>query len=89
MAKRRPPELVTPSDTEFVYLGPTILGKIQNGTILFGTKEEILARMPVAAEFEEIKTLIVPVRTLPADLKKVKTPGNALHAIYKALAGKL
>lgn len=89
MAKRRPPDVVTPSDTEWVYLGPTIMGKIQNGTILFGTKEAILANAPVAAEFEEIENLIVPVRRLPEDLKNVKTPGNALYVIYRTLAGKL
>lgn len=73
----------------FCYIGPTILGKIQNGTLLFGTKEEILARMPVTAEHEEIRHLIVSVETLPEDRIKVKTPGNALNAFYAALAGKL
>lgn len=89
MAKRKPPAVIEPEETVFVYLGPTITGKIQNGAIYIGTQPEILARLlPVTEQYPLVKNLLVPLSTLPEDRIKVKTPGNALHEFFTALAGK-
>lgn len=72
-----------------VYIGPTILGVIQNGMIFRGTKKEVLASLQKATEKNPlIATLIVPDDTLPVDRIKVKTPGNLLYVYYqKILSG--
>lgn len=73
----------------FVYLGPTIAGKIQNGAIFIGNPAEIQARvLPITEQYPQVKNLLVPLSTLPEDRIKVKTPGNALHEFFNALAGK-
>ena len=72
-----------------VYLGPTIRGVVQNGTIFPGTKknavESIVADDQLRAKIAE---LIVDGSTLPVDRLKVKTPGNLLYVKYHQLAGK-
>lgn len=89
MAKRKPPAVIEPEETVFVYLGPTIAGKIQNGTIYVGGREEILARLlTILEQFPLVRNLLVPLSTLPEDRIKVKSPGNALYEFYVALAGK-
>ncbi len=70
-----------------VYIGPTILGVIQNGTVLCGSKEEAVASVSQAVEkYPLVKTLIVTGDTLGADRIKVNTPGNLLYVNYHKLA---
>lgn len=70
-----------------VYLGPSIRGVIQRGTILNGTKEEALASVSYAVEkFPLIASLVVPDETIAEDRIKVKTPGNLLYINYRKLA---
>ena len=70
-----------------VYLGPTIVGVIQRGAIIRGTKKEALASVATAVEKHPlIASLIVSDRTLPEDRIKVKTPGNLLYVNYHKLA---
>jgi len=72
-----------------VYLGPTFMGVIQNGTVIRGTKEEAMAALNTAiAKYPLIATMIVPGDTLVEDRIKVKTPGNWLYVNYhRLLAG--
>lgn len=73
-----------------VYLGPTIIGKIQTGTIYQGSRAEVLDRLaPVISEHPQVASLVVTSDTLPVDRIKVKTPGNLLYENYrKILRGK-
>lgn len=70
-----------------VYLGPTIIGVIQHGAILHGTKQEALSFVAPAVEKRPlIASLIVSSTTLAEDRIKVKTPGNLLYVNYHKLA---
>ena len=70
-----------------VYIGPTILGVIQNGTVIRGSKEEAVAAVAPAVENHPlVRSLIVPGDTLGADRIKVNTPGNLLYVNYHKLA---
>lgn len=69
-----------------VYLGPTIVGVIQNGTVIHGSREEALASVSGAIKkYPLIATLIVAGDTLAEDRIKVKTPGNWLYVNYHKL----
>ena len=71
-----------------VYIGPTLAGAIQSGTIIRGTRKEALSQMaPVIEKHPLVATLIVSGNTLPVDRIKVKTPGNLLYVNYCKLAG--
>lgn len=74
-----------------VYLGPTITNTIQNGTVLRGTKKEVLSSLAVVVEkYPLVASLIVTGDALPAERIKVKTPGNLLYVNYhKLAAGKM
>lgn len=70
-----------------VYLGPSIIGVIQNGTVFNGSKEEVLSSLKSATEkYPMIASLIVTDKTLSEDRVKVKTPGNLLYVNYHKLA---
>lgn len=70
-----------------VYLGPTIIGVIQRGTVFTDSKQEVIASLSSAIErYPLIATLIVGSSTLPEDHIKVKKPGNLLYVNYHALA---
>ena len=69
-----------------VYIGPTILNVIQNGTIYPGDKEAVLKSIADAVKrYPLIELLIVTDKTLPVDRIKVKTPGNYLYVLYHML----
>ncbi len=73
-----------------VYLGPTILGVIQHGTVYSGTKEAALASIsPAVQRYPLIAPLMVTGDALPADRIKVKTPGNLLYVNYHKLVSEL
>lgn len=70
-----------------VYIGPTILGVIQNGTVIRGSKEDAIAAVaPAVEKYPLVRSLIVPGDTLGADRIKVNTPGNLLYVNYHKLA---
>ena len=82
-AKKKPaaPKKVADTGGFCVYLGPTMMGVIQRGTIYRGGRKEVLdSPAPVIA------SLVVSDETLPADRIKVKTPGNLLYVNYHKLA---
>lgn len=69
-----------------VYLGPTILGVIQNGTIYEGDKSDVVKQIAsVIKEYPLVQTLIVSGKTLPEDRIKVNQPGNILYVNYHKL----
>lgn len=66
-----------------VYLGPTVIGVIQKGTVFRGSKDEVVASLSSAVEkYPLIPSLIVGSATLPEDRIKAKTPGNLLYVNY-------
>lgn len=68
------------------YIGPTIRGLIQNGTVYMGTREDALKAASAAIERRPlIRTLIVPGDTLAADRINVKKPGTALYRNYQRI----
>ncbi len=88
---KRPIQQKTVSNDGFcVYLGPTITGVIQSGTIYRGEKARVLAELESAVRnYPLIKALIVTDKTLSEDRIKVKTPGNILFVNYnKLMSGK-
>lgn len=73
----------------WIYIGPNIKGLIQTGTIYRGDRAQAMETASAAiAKHPLVKTLIVSGDALPSARLKVKTPGNALYANYRKLAGK-
>ncbi len=73
----------------YIYIGPNIKKFIQTGTVYRGTRANALKKAAAAIEAHPlVKTLIVSGDALPEARIKVKTPGNALYANYRKLAGK-
>ena len=72
----------------WIYIGPNIKGLIQTGTIFRGDRENALRTAAAIERYPLVKTLIVSGDALPSARLKVKTPGNALYANYRKLAGK-
>ncbi len=70
-----------------VYLGPSIRGVIQSGTVYPGGRDTVLKELSPALErYPLIASLVVTGDTLPQDRIKVKTAGNLLNVNYKKLA---
>lgn len=71
------------------YIGPTIQGLIQQGTIYEGCKRDVVkspALCRAVAAHPEIAGLLVPGDALAEARRKIKTPGSLLYVQYKALA---
>lgn len=82
MAKKLTPE----PEEVFVYVGPTVQGIAQAGTIYMGTKTAVLEKFREAAErFPDIGELIVRDTELAEARKKIKTGGNALANAYRSI----
>jgi len=75
-------------DTKFcVYLGPTIHGVVQEGTVYQGNRKAVEAVLSAAIEkYPLIAKLIVTDKTIAVDRIKVKTAGNVLNMSYVKLA---
>lgn len=70
-----------------MYIGPSILGVIQSGTVYPGAKEEVKAQLAgVVERYPLVEKLIVSDITLPEDRIKAKTPGNYLYSMYQKVA---
>lgn len=75
------------ADSFCVYLGPTMMGVIQRGTIYRGSRADVLSSLaPVIEQHPLVASLVVSEDTLPVDRIKVKTPGNLLYVNYHKLA---
>lgn len=82
MAKKLTPE----PEEVFVYIGPTVQGIAQKGTIYSGTRSSVLGKFREAAvRFPDIGDLIVRDTELAAALEKIKKGGNALANAYRSI----
>lgn len=73
----------------YCYIGPSIPGLIQHGTLYRGTRKKALAAASAAIKKHPlIRTLIVSGENLPEARLKVKKPGNALYKNYQHIQGK-
>ena len=71
----------------YCYIGPSLTGLIQHGTIFRGSRTEALKTAAKAIEKQPlVRTLIVSGNELPEARLKVKRPGNALYANYRKIA---
>lgn len=69
-----------------VYIGPSIRGVIQSGTVYPGTREKTLQFLNSAvAQYPLIAPLVVTEKTIAEDRIKVKRAGNLLNVQYKKL----
>ena len=82
MAKKLTPE----PEEVFVYVGPTVRGIAQAGTIYTGTRAAVLEKIREAAKrFPDIGELIVRDTELADARKMIKTGGNALANAYRSI----
>lgn len=73
-----------------VYLGPSIRGVVQNGTIYSGTKEEILEFLaPAIEKYPRIADLICPGTDLPRNRILIRTKGNYLYETRRRFIAEL
>lgn len=73
------------------YIGPTIRGLIQHGTIYEGSKRDALkgpALRRAVDTYPEIAGLLVTGDALTEARRKINTPGSLLYVRYKALANR-
>lgn len=77
-------------DSFFVYLGPSIRGVIQRGTIYPGNPAEPDESLQRAmGKYPRIRNLLVSDETLIEDRIQVKTPGTRLYNEYRKLAAEV
>ena len=70
------------------YIGPSIMGVIQQNIIMPGSVEDMKACYAQAIEkYPLIGKMIVDGYELAEARSKAKTPGNLLHVYYRRLAG--
>lgn len=71
------------------YIGPSIIGVVQQNSMIDGTVEEAKAVYADAIKkYPLISRMIVDGNDLAASLSDVKTPGTFLHMTFRKLAGK-
>lgn len=87
-AAKKPP---VKEETKFyVYLGPTVPGKIVERSFYKGTRESVEASLAgVIAEYPEVGTLLIAGDELADARKKIKSGGSHLNSVFNDLAAKL
>jgi len=74
----------------FVYLGPSIRGVIQMGSIYPGNRQEVYETLDSAIQkYPRIRNLLVSDETLVVDRVDIKKPGTRLYNEYKKLASEV
>ena len=77
-------------DSFCAYIGPSIRGVIQTGTIYPGTRAEVEESLEGAiGRFPRIEQLLVNGETLAVDRISVKTPGTRLNNEYRKLVAEV
>ena len=77
-------------DSFFVYLGPSIRGVIQKGSIYPGNREEVYEALDSAIQkYPRIRNLLVGSETLVSDRVEIKKPGTRLYNEYRKLASEV
>ena len=82
---------LTPAEPEnvYVYIGPSVYGLLQSGTIYRGTKADVMARLKLAAErYPMLDELIARDTDLAAARQKIKQGGTLLAKAYAAMLKK-
>ena len=72
----------------YMYIGPTIVGAIQTGTIYQGSKKQVMASPELAFVMQKYPLaadLLVSGEKLTESRQLLKQPGNLLHNKYKQL----
>lgn len=76
-----------PATGVYVYLGPSIRGMIQKGTIFRGTKDEIVKRFSHAEQLlSDIEHLIVPDKDVASVKSQIDKGGNPYSYAYRRLS---
>lgn len=74
----------------YVYLGPSIRGVIQKGTIYPGSRQDVIGVLDSAIQkYPRIRNLLVSGETLVTDRIQIKTPGTRLFTEYKKLVAEV
>ncbi len=77
----------TAQDGVFIYIGPSIRGLIQKGSIYRGTRESVLASLEFAIkEHPKIERLIVADNEIVSAKRKIAVGGNSLSNAYRVLS---
>ena len=86
MAKHKYAKAPAVESGVFVYIGPTIRGAVQNGSIFRGTETEVKDKIAALVEDKEhIKRLVVRDVDLSAAKEKLRKGGNSLSVAYRAM----
>ena len=89
LAENKPPQTSKGGGAGFcVYIGPTIVGLAQNGTIYPGPKQQVKQSPElalVAEKYPLAADLLVDGEKLAEARAKVREPGNLLNNKYKQL----
>lgn len=80
--KKKTQSALTENTEVFVYLGPSIRGVIQNGTIYKGTRTEVEEHLDFAiSAYPDIKTLLITADNAMAVKRSIETgTGRAARA---------
>ena len=77
-------------DGIFVYIGPSVRGIIQNGSIFRGDRSSVLKKNASAIEFcPKIERLIVADAEIMSAKKKLKEGGNSISIAFAAVIQKI
>lgn len=88
MAKKLTPE--AQRETVYVYIGPSVRGLLQSGTIMRGTKDDAMRQLGRAVDIygDVISTLVVEDVELAEARNKIRAGGNLLANAYAAMLNK-
>ena len=89
MAKAIKKTVTVEDDHIYVYVGPSVRGIIQNGSIFRGSRKAVLEQNAAAIEVcPKIERLIVADYTIMSAKAKIKEGGNSLNTAYLAVLEK-
>ena len=79
---------VTEEKTEiYVYIGPTVRGVLQSGTVYRGKKSDIIGK--IAEKYPQIEKLTVKSSELADARRKIQSGEGIIALAYKALSEKM
>lgn len=86
MASKPKKAVKAEQESVFVYLGPSIRGVIQNGSIYRGTRSGVVESLKAAINaYPKIERLLIEDVEIAAAKEKIKKGGNALSLAYQSL----
>lgn len=86
MTSKTSKNAVKDDDGVFVYIGPTVRGIIQNGSIYRGTRKGVLAKLAFAInKYPKIERLLVRDTELAEAREKINNGVNSLSVAFRAL----